>query len=122
MLANNFIFYSLKIITQLIYEIFYFPVWWYTRGAINVLIGLKNFLVNREKTLALWVWIKNIHRPMYGQYDWAGILISLVVRIFQIIVRSMALVFWLIFCLAVFLFWLMLPVVVLGQIAYQINF
>jgi len=120
MLTNNFAFYSLKILSELANEIIYFPVWWYSRGLINLMAILKKFLINKEKSLALLVWIKNIFRPMYGQYDWVGVLISFFMRIFQIIVRSLMMIFWLIIALLIFCFWLILPFLVIYEIIFQI--
>lgn len=120
MITNNYIIYSAKILSELLWNILYFPLWWYSKGFWQLLIRLKNFLARKQKSLALLVWIKNINKPMYGQYDWAGILISFLVRSFQIIIRSLIMVFWLIFSLAIFLFWLILPPLVVYEIIFQI--
>lgn len=100
-------------------DVLYFPVWWYSRGLINLILSLKNFLVDKQKALALSVWIKNIFKPMYAQYDWQGMLISFFIRLTQIIFRSVFMVFWLILALAVIIFWLLLPVLVVYEIIFQ---
>ncbi|MCK4554223.1 hypothetical protein KAU19_04645 [Candidatus Parcubacteria bacterium] len=120
MLSNNFAIYGTKILAELVKDIIYFPLWWYTKGIIQLLKVLKNFLINREKSLALLVWIKNIHRPMYGQYDWQGKLISFFFRIIQIIVRGIAMLIYLIIAVLVFCFWLALPVLVVYEIIFQL--
>ncbi len=120
MLTNNLAFYSTKILAELGRDIIYFPLWWYTRGLGQLVISLKNFLVNKERGLALLVWIKNIGRPMYGQYDWVGFLISFFMRIFQIIVRGIAMLFWSCLALAILGFWLALPLIVVYEIIFQI--
>ncbi|MFH1822534.1 MAG: hypothetical protein ABH830_02425 [Patescibacteria group bacterium] len=117
---DNLIFYSGKIIADIGRDIIYFPLWWYSRGLIQLVNILISFLSNRQKSLALLTWVKNIHRPMYGQFDWQGMLISFLVRLFQIIFRSMVMLFWLICSLAVFIFWLLLPIFVIYQIIYQL--
>jgi hypothetical protein len=118
-MSNSFLFYGLKILTELVGDIFYFPLWWYSRGLFNLAIELFNFLKNKEKSLALLVWIKNIFRPMYGQYDLAGTLISFFVRLVQIIFRSIFMLFWLICCLAVAIGWLALPALTIYEIFFQ---
>lgn len=120
MLSNSFIFYSLQILAELVRDILYFPVWWYSRGLLNLAVGLKNFLVNKQKALALFVWIKNIFRPMYAQYDWAGMLISFFMRLVQIIFRSIIMLFWLMVSLAVIIFWILFPVFVIYEIIFQL--
>ena len=85
MMTNNFATYSIKILGEIGKDIFYFPVWWYSRGLLIMINGILTFVRDREKSLALLVWIKNIHKPMYGQYDWQGVLISVFMRIIQIL-------------------------------------
>jgi len=119
-MSNNFIFYSLKILTELALDVLYFPAWWYLRGFLNLLKSLSNFLKDEQKSLALLVWIKNIFRPMYGQYDWQGMLISFFMRLVQIIFRSLVMLFWLIICLVVVIFWLLLPPLVVYEIIFQL--
>ena len=118
--TNSFLFYGVKILAELVRDVLYFPIWWYSRGLLNLAIGLKNFLSDKQKSLALFVWLKNIFKPMYAQYDFAGHLISFVVRLVQIIVRGIAMLFWLVFALAVFIFWLLFPVLVIYEIIFQL--
>ena len=117
--TNSFIFYSLRVLAELVRDVLYFPFWWYSRGFLNLLLGVKNFLVNKQKAMALFVWLKNIFRPMYGQYDWQGMLISFLVRSVQIIFRSVFMLFWVIMSLLVIIFWLLLPVLVIYEIMFQ---
>jgi len=117
--SNSFIFYSLQIIAELVWDVFYFPIWWYGRGLVNLIMGIINFLANKEKSLALSVWVKNIFRPMYAQYDWQGLLISFFMRLFQIIFRSVIMLFWVIISLAVVIFWIIFPLLVIYEIIFQ---
>ncbi len=110
-----------KIISEAGRDILLFPLWWYTRGLLLFIRQLLFFMQNREKSLALLVWIKNIHRPMYGQYDWQGKLISFFMRLVQIIFRSIIMLFWLITALAALLFWVVLPFFVIYEIIFQLN-
>ena len=103
-------------------NILYFPLWWYSRGLIQIFNKLKQFLFNKQKSLALLVWIKNIHRPMYQQHSWEGIIVSFVVRIIQIIIRSIIMLFWLIICLCILCFWIFLPIFTIYKIAQISNF
>ncbi len=120
MITNNIILYSAKILTEFFLKFVYFPFWWYFGGLILLIKALLRFLLNRQKSLALFVWIKNIFKPMYGQYDWQGVLISIIVRIFQIIIRGIIMIFWIALSGAIFLFWLALPPLIVYEIIYQI--
>jgi hypothetical protein len=120
MFSNNFIFYSIKLLTQIFWEIAYFPVWWYTTGLFHLIQGLQEFMLNREKELAFLVWVKNIFKPMYGEYNWQGWIISFIVRLFQIIVRGAVLIFWFVIAVSVLAIWIILPAVVIFQIIRQL--
>ncbi|MDD4271400.1 MAG: hypothetical protein PHF50_01190 [Patescibacteria group bacterium] len=118
-MSNSFIFYSLQIFAELIRDVLYFPLWWYGRGLVNLVKGVGHFLADKQKALALYVWIKNIFRPMYAQYDWQGMLISFFMRLVQIIFRSIVMLFWLILSLAIIIFWILFPVLVIYEIIFQ---
>jgi len=120
MLINNLGLYAGKILVDLLKDILYFPLWWYSRGLKQLAIKLKNFLVNKERSLALFVWAKNIFRPMYAQYDWAGILISFFVRLFQITVRGIFMLGWLGLAILILCLWLILPVLAIYEIVFQL--
>jgi len=119
MLTNNFTLYSGKILYELLRDILYFPIWWYSQGLVRISLKLKDFLINKQKKLALVVWVKNIFRPMYGQYDWQGMIISFFMRVVQIIFRSIIFFLWITLALLVFCFWLILPVLVVYEILFQ---
>jgi len=72
---------------------------------------------NRE--LGLTIWIKNIFRPMFGQYDWQGRIISFFVRVFQIIVRFVIFLFWILFSIIIFFLWILIPVFVISMVLFN---
>jgi hypothetical protein len=112
--------YGFKLLAGMLKDIIFFPVWWYSFGFIEVLKKIKDFLADREKGLALFVWIKNIFTPMYGQYDIQGRLISFFVRVAQIIFRGVVMIFWLVVAFVTLLLWITSPFFVIYQIIYQI--
>ncbi len=119
--TNNFAFYFTKIAVQLLWEIAYFPLWWYSSGLIHLLESIREFMSNRQKELAFFVWTKNILVPMYGEYNWEGRLISFFVRLVQIIVRGIILLIWMAFCVIALALWIAVPPVVVWQIFYQLT-
>ena len=120
MIKTNFVFYTSKIIIELVEDLLYFPIWWYSKGLWQVILGVQRFLSDKLKSLALLVWIKNLFVPMFGQEDFAGRLISFFIRFFQIIGRSLVFV-----CLAglsflLLLLWILGPIYIVYQIIWQI--
>ena len=114
-------YYIIISIFDFLKEILYFPIWWYTKGSLNIIKFLFNFLKNIGKYFALCTWIKNIFKPMYSQYDIAGLIISFFIRSFQIIFRSVVMLFLFILSCGVFLIWLAIPVIVGTGIFYQLQ-
>ncbi len=112
--------YSFDIFTEITKNIFLFPLWWYSIGLVRLLRRLTIFISNREKSLALFVWIKNIFVPMYGQRDFQGIIISIVIRIFQIIFRTIVMTIYLFFALIIFWLWIVTPIFIVYQIIWQL--
>ncbi len=120
MVNDNFLVFSGKIIAGIIGELLYFPIWWYSVGLWRLAKNLYGFWIGQERSLGFSVWLKNIFVPMYGQYDLTGRLISFFVRLVQIIVRGVVLLFWLAIVISVFIFWLALPVLLLGALIWQL--
>lgn len=112
---------SSKIFGQFIVDLIYFPFWWYGRGFIAVVRWAERYLEQRLKATGLLIWLKNIFVPMYGQHDWAGVLISFITRVVQIIVRTAVMLFWFLLILALALLWLIVPIIVVYQLVFQIN-
>jgi len=96
--------------------IFYFPIWWYTKGLLKVLKGCGAFIKDFEQTLGLMIWIKNLFVPMFGQRDIVGRLISFGLRLFQIFWKSIVLLIIIGIAFIFIIFWLLLPIFVIYQI------
>ncbi len=108
------------IFAEILGKILYFPVWWYTLGFFKrIKKSLKN-IKNKEKSLGLSVWLKNILVPMYGQTDFSGRIISFFIRLFQIIFRSFILFFWIVVGLITVILWLAIPVMIVLALIFQI--
>lgn len=121
MVSNNSALYSVKILAEISRDLIFFPLWWYTRGLVMVLLGLVNFIKNMEKSLALFVWMKNIFVPMYGQRDIQGWAISVFIRVIQIIFRGFILLIIVLLSVLLFIFWLVFPFFVAYQIMFQLG-
>lgn len=114
---NNIAYSSLKfILIELIGDIFYWPLWWYSKGLVKTGLFCLNEIKDQSERLALGVWLKNIFTPMFGQYDWEGRIISFFARLAQIIARVIILLIWSILVLAVFFAWIILPIYVFYQV------
>ena len=121
-IKNNFWFYASKVAIGIIFRIIYFPLWWYSRGLLNLLLNLRRRLLDELIYLNIGVWIKNFWTPMYGQHDITSRLISLVIRLLQIIYRSLVILFWVLWFIILIILWLALPLLILYIIYRQWPF
>ena len=61
------------VLLDMLREILYFPVWWYTRGLAMAAAFSWRQIRNMEMRLGVKVWAVNIFTPMFGQRDIAGV-------------------------------------------------
>jgi hypothetical protein len=102
-----------RLALQFVLDIILFPVWWYTGGLRRVLVGLWHSLQDTNISLAPGLWLKNIFTPMFGQNDIEGRLMSVFMRIMNIIVRSIMLYIWMMILVVGLLLWLAIPLVLI---------
>lgn len=121
MFRHNFLTYGSQIIIKKLGEIIFFPIWWYSLGFVGFIKKEAKFWLNQEKALGFSIWLKNIFVPMYGQADWAGRLISFFIRLVQIIVRGILLLFWLGLLLIGAFLWLLAPIFLFISMFFQIS-
>lgn len=122
MQSQNIGFLVLKsIFYDTVRDIVRFPFWWYTKGLLTIWLSFINGTVNADRTLGVSIWVKNIFQPMYGQYDLTGRIISVIIRIFQIITRAILLILWVFLLFLRVVFWITIPLIIVSQILYQIT-
>lgn len=95
------------------------PFWWYTTGAFRAFDRLRTRLRDGNEYLGWSIWVTNLFTPMYAQRDLAGRVISVVVRLVQIAVRTVLFGFWIVICLALFTAYLLLPLLTAAEVVYQ---
>jgi hypothetical protein len=117
----NFLVLGAQTILNMLWGIIYFPFWWYTRGLVFITAICGRFLSRQEKSLAIMLRIKNLNRPLYENQELLGMLASLWVRIFQIIWRSLIMLFWIIGILIFLYFWIMLPLAAAYGVYIEIS-
>ena len=105
-MINNIFFKAFKVIfLEIIWEVIFFPIWWYTQGLKRVILYVWNSLKNSSRSLALPI--------MFGQHDREGRLISFLMRIILTISRVLVFIVLLILNIIILLIWILLPVVVI---------
>jgi hypothetical protein len=97
----------------------YWPIWWYTKGLALVFNNVLKMILGAFEGLALGVWIANIFKPMYSQYDIASRIISFIMRLIQIIIRSIVMLILSSIFISLFFAYLALPPLTVWMLIYS---
>ena len=92
-------------------DILRFPLWWYGAGLRSTGASVFQFVQGYSRSLGLMVWVKNIFTPMFGRYDWQSRLISVFMRVMNIVFRGFAVLLVAIVGVCAFALYACLPVV-----------
>lgn len=111
----------LRLIGRDVGGFFVFPAWWYTKGLRWFGSFCKDLFSKGAARLGVGVWVKNLFVPMFGQHDWVGRLISLLVRLGQIVIRSVLSAAWLVVCALLIVAWVIVPPIALIGIIFEIQ-
>ena len=108
------------IFVDLILEIIYFPLWWYSSGLYRTGVFCLQQIKKQWNNMGLGIHFKFLFKPMYAQRDFAGRVISFFARLVQLIFKLVAFLIFILIFLLIFILWIALPLIVLWQI--KINF
>lgn len=104
---------------DIFWKTIYFPAWWYTKGAKQILSWIARDIKDFAWGLNFNILLKYLWKPMYGQTDIIGRFISLYVRIGYFILIFTAVFLWSIFLFFIFLLWILVPLFLLYNILFQ---
>ncbi len=120
-MSGGLFFQSISFVAkEIVGDILYFPIWWYSVGLKKRLDGFVDTARQANQEFALSIWVKNLFVPMYGQSDWQGRLVSFFMRLVQIIGRGILAGLWLIIGLVVIVVWIFAPVFIIWQIVMNL--
>lgn len=102
---------------DLLVEALYFPIWWYTSGLKKTTLAVIGNIKATSRNLALGLLFRNLFRPMYGQSDKVGRLISFVMRLVLLGAKLFVFSLFFFFYLFILIFWVTMPILVVWQLA-----
>ncbi|MBI4090586.1 MAG: hypothetical protein HY422_01030 [Candidatus Komeilibacteria bacterium] len=105
-----------SIAVDIVGDVLYFPIWWYTSGLKYRLKRFMQSIGEMADHLALRLLLLNIFKPMFAQYDRTGRIISFFMRIVILIVRSVYFFIYSIVQMVIVVVWLLLPVLIVSRI------
>jgi len=112
---------SKYILKELIFDIIYFPVWWYTKGLKKAALFFVNEVLEWMNRLSLKILFMNLLKPMYGDYTRSGRIISFFLRIIVFFYKLVLMVIWLAILLALLLLWVVLPIFIVYMIILNLS-
>ncbi|MFA6428140.1 MAG: hypothetical protein WCW02_01160 [Candidatus Buchananbacteria bacterium] len=121
MTKNFFVQAFSYVFVELIGEVLFFPVWWYSTGVKQAWTQCLRNTDEANDIIGLSIWLNNLFKPMFAQYDWQGRLISFFMRVVQIIFRAFAFFIWFIFIWSWLIIWLVLPIFIVYQIGLSLG-
>ncbi|MGB0757315.1 MAG: hypothetical protein ACPGO5_02550 [Patescibacteria group bacterium] len=111
---------TLKLLTwDLLRDILYFPVWWYTEGLLLMWQRFFTAIMSWQHRLGLGIWVKNWFKPMYAQFDWQGRLISFFFRTLTILWKTIEFFLGFVLIILGFFLYLVLPFVAIVLLVYS---
>ncbi len=117
MKVKNFWVMVFKIIfIDIIWEVFYFPFWWYSLGFYRVIVSLIKKTKKEWYNLGIGIHFKFLFKPMYAQRDFSGRVISFFARIIQLIFKLIVFLLISLIFLIFIILWILLPAFIIWQI------
>lgn len=103
-------------------NVVYFPVWWYTTGLLKVVNLVKREAGGLIRSLNLKTLARFLFKPMFGQNDIVGRLISFYVRSVHFVILTVYTLIYTVVMSLLFIVWILIPPAVAYMIAYNIGF
>ncbi len=110
------------LIIDFVGSVLYFPVWWYTVGLAHVARLVGRQVHGLTQALNLRILFQFLLKPMFGQYDIWGRIISFGVRIVHFILLFIFTLVMTVVMSLLCVLWVLLPVFVLWSILYHLEF
>ncbi|MCF7907188.1 hypothetical protein K9K85_02830 [Patescibacteria group bacterium] len=101
-------------------SIFYFPIWWYTKGLKKRFLFFKERIKALSNALALKIMFTNYFKPMFGDYSRQGRMISFFMRTVLLLWRIFLFLIGFLSLLLLFLGLTLLPIIATWQIVIRL--
>ncbi len=109
------------VLKDIVWSVLYFPIWWYTAGALNVLKQIGKEFRGFARAYNLRILLKFMFTPMYGQNDIVGRLISFYVRVAHFLILSVYAMLYISVLVLLFVAWITLPIVILYNVLFHFS-
>lgn len=112
---------SAKFIAKdIVFDVLFFPIWWYTTGSVRVFRWMRGSIRRSSANHGLRIWFRNYFKPMYGDYSIEGRLISFGMRSVVSVGKLIAFSLWTVAAVSATVLYLVAPVVAVWFLLYQL--
>lgn len=108
-----------RIIIDVLVHVLLFPFWWITANVWRTLRFIADMIRTGNEELAPWLWLRNVFVPMFGQTDIQGRIVSVVMRLVNVVFRVIFLALWSAVSVCMGLVWLSVPVLLVFFLTWQ---
>jgi hypothetical protein len=113
---------TLRVIAvDLILNTLYFPIWWYTEGVKKVSHNITNEVRSLTESLHLRTLLAFLFKPMYGQTDIWGRIISVGVRVVHFGVLLLFTVLYTLLLSLLLIVWIILPLFIVYNLIIHLG-
>jgi hypothetical protein len=110
------------LVVDVAFDVLRFPLWWYQHGVVAGFRWWVQQLEGGEARLALIVLMKNLGRPMFGDYTREGRAISFGVRLVQLVVSIALFIVWFAVITVLWFSWFLLFPAILLLLIYLLGY
>jgi len=107
---------SRNIFIETILNILYFPLWWYSKGLKKTFLFVFKKSKKLSKYLGLKILFAYLFKPMFGQYDFKGRIISFFMRCLLLGWRLFLFLLGILGLLTLLIIYIILPILSIWQI------
>lgn len=108
------------ILRELIGELLYFPVWWYSHGLTSTARTLLNRWLGAVNRLSIMIMLRTMGKPMYGDYTRSGKIISFFFRLLILGFKLIQLGIWTVILVIAMLAWIVGPIFATAMLIRQL--
>lgn len=105
---------------ELLGEVLYFPVWWYSHGLAATSRTLLSRWFGFSNRLSIPILARTMGRPMYGDYTRSGRIISFFFRLLLLTTRLIIFGIWTVVLFLSLLVWIVTPIISAAMLVRQI--
>ena len=110
-----------SVLVVFVLDFLYFFVWWYTAGLIEFFNFIRAGFQFALRLFPLGILLKNLFKPMFGDYTWQGHLIGFFLRTLQLLGICVILILWCVAGIGFTLLWLLILPLTLWSLVYLLH-